>query len=166
MDRVTSPYYEKFKASHQIEKTLDQIIKSNLKNESVFSPLKYMPKFYDDEYSRLKLVGNKNINLGRSGSYNRSQWNTNPLNNNNLKTTNANTIDASSKQPVERVTEPKENPGYFSPNNARASPNRFAEYGRNVLNKSPIQHEPNNDNYNYHYRSNPYSNKGSYHHNY
>jgi hypothetical protein len=50
----------------ETEKNLDQIIRQNMRGETSFSPLKFYPKYYDDQLSRMKLVGNKNIYRDKS----------------------------------------------------------------------------------------------------
>jgi hypothetical protein len=44
-------------------KNLDKIIMNKMRGESLFSPLKYYPKHYDDIYSRFKLKGQQKYNF-------------------------------------------------------------------------------------------------------
>jgi hypothetical protein len=171
-----------------IEKNLDKIIRSNMRNESRYSPLNYHPKFLQDNYSRLILQGNKNTqvnnNLNEQNYYfdkiqhkylNRSvdnrkvMWNLNNLNNLNTENNNK-------KENLE-VEKNNYNNNYNNNNNNNINnynpiitpnvntgsnnyePNpKLALYGKQLI--SPNYNQRKGENYHYYYKASNNSSQG------
>jgi hypothetical protein len=58
---VTPEYSKNVKNSMTNYKKFDEMIKNDMRNESLFSPLTNLPIYYDDPESRYKLSRNKDI---------------------------------------------------------------------------------------------------------
>lgn len=142
-DNKEIPILQRSKSPIIIERNLDRIIRANMKGESSFSPLKYHPKYQDDEISRKILHGNRNIGNEYKNLYSNLPIYGNDYFNSiqhkylNVQYDNSRKMWNLNEDVRNQEEENKKGNNFSSGNGFKgsevSSPNRLAEYGKNLI---------------------------------